>query len=138
MFMPELNIGTDNKSKKISLPLNSLKKHLAVFGGSGSGKTVLCKIVIEESVKSKIPCILVDPQGDLASFALNKELKTVIFTPASSKGVPICINALKQMPKNLEQEEVINVIHQISSSIANRIASEPFIFKVPSVILISS
>jgi hypothetical protein len=116
--MPELNIGTDKKTnKKISLPLESLKKHAAVFGGSGSGKTVLCKVIVEEAVKQDIPCILVDPQGDLASFALNTELKTVIFTPASSKGISICLNPLKQMPKDLEQEEVINVIHQISSSI---------------------
>jgi type IV secretory pathway VirB4 component len=40
------------------------------LGSSGSGKTVLCKCVMEEGVKNNIPLIIVDPQGDIASLAL--------------------------------------------------------------------
>ena len=43
------------------------------LGSSGSGKTVLCKIVVEEAVRCGIPVICIDPQGDLCSLALTPE-----------------------------------------------------------------
>ncbi len=113
-----MNVGkSDNKA--VTFPIESLKKHLAVFGGSGSGKTVFSKVVIEEAVKQGLPCILVDSQGDLASFAMNPELKTVVFTPASSKGIPLSINPFKKPSNELDNEELINVVHQTANSIAN-------------------
>ena len=103
-----LNIGKDKSEKAFVLPVDALKKHLIVFGGSGSGKTVLSKVVVEEFYKQKIPSIILDPQGDLASLALPSELKAkvVVFTPTSSKGVPICVCPLKMPHKNLAKEEL--------------------------------
>ena len=47
-----------------------LKKHVSILGASGSGKTVLGKVVIEEAAIQGIPSIIIDPQGDLASLAI--------------------------------------------------------------------
>ncbi len=114
-------------------PLSSLKKHFIALGNTGSGKTVLCKALIEEAALNGIPSILVDPQGDLASLALlaesgsdeNKALKykenveVVVYTPTSSKGVPISINPLKLPDHNIDHEELVSIINQISMSIVN-------------------
>lgn len=103
-------------NQRLNFPLESMKKHLAVFGGSGSGKTVLSKLVVEECMIERIPAILVDPQGDLASLAI-KHHNVVIFTPASTKGVPICINPLKKPSDVLDQEDFVNIVNQITSTI---------------------
>ena len=46
---------------------------VCVVGPKGSGKTVLCKIVVEEAVRCGIPVICIDPQGDLCSLAVEPE-----------------------------------------------------------------
>ena len=47
-----------------------LLRHAVLLGGSGSGKTVASKVLIGEAIRSGIPSIVVDPQGDLASLAI--------------------------------------------------------------------
>jgi len=85
---------------------------MMVLGSSGSGKTVLSKVVVEECVLAGTPVIAIDPQGDLCSLALEAEDKgpfteddslvartssgfaekadAVIFAPASRCAVPLC------------------------------------------------
>ena len=99
----------------LGISVKTLQRHFACFGSSGSGKTVASKVMIEELAKAGIPIIAFDPQGDIASLALSAsvdELKengvdtniqqmfqdnveVVIWTPGSSKGIPICINPLQ-------------------------------------------
>jgi Helicase HerA, central domain len=50
----------------VSLDLASLRRHLAVFAGSGSGKTVLLKRIIEECALRGVSSIVLDPNNDLA------------------------------------------------------------------------
>jgi hypothetical protein len=49
-----------------ALELASLHRHLAVFAGSGSGKTVLLRRVIEECALAGVSSIVLDPNNDLA------------------------------------------------------------------------
>jgi hypothetical protein len=49
-----------------TLALRSLRRHLAVFAGSGSGKTVLLRRVIEECALQGVSSIVLDPNNDLA------------------------------------------------------------------------
>ena len=42
----------------VELPVHAFKRHFMALGGSGSGKTVLCKCVIEEAVRNNIPVII--------------------------------------------------------------------------------
>ena len=54
----------------VELPVVALHRHLMAIGASGSGKTVLCKCIIEEAIRNDIPAVIVDPQGDISSLAL--------------------------------------------------------------------
>ena len=111
----------------VEYPLELLKKHFIALGGSGSGKSVLCKILIEEALMNNIPSIIIDTQGDLSSLAIKgrnvKEKdkfpseRVTVFTPASSKGIPICINPLKMPKKSISEEDAIGIIQQSSDAI---------------------
>ena len=99
----------------VSLKKKTLQRHICTLGTSGSGKIVFCKVVIEEAVRLGIPVIIIDPQGDIASLGLSgdpailqekgyspefaeeylKNAEVRIWTPASSKGIPLSINPLK-------------------------------------------
>ncbi len=112
--MIKLQLG-NTANGPLELSPKVLQRHFACFGSSGSGKTVACKVMIEELARNGIPVIAFDPQGDIASLAIledekelqNKSLdpslrtemaenvEVVIWTPASSKGIPLCINPLK-------------------------------------------
>ena len=112
--MIKLQLG-NTANGPLELSPKVLQRHFACFGSSGSGKTVACKVMIEELARNGIPVIAFDPQGDIASLAIledEKELQdksldpslrsdmaenveVVIWTPASSKGIPLCINPLK-------------------------------------------
>ena len=50
--------------------LSDLITHTFICGGSGSGKTVMGKAIIEEAALKGIPSIIVDLKGDLSSLAL--------------------------------------------------------------------
>ena len=109
-----LSLGTTTDGD-LTLTIKTLQRHFACFGSSGSGKTVASKVLMEELARQGIPIIAFDPQGDIASLALiesNEELEkrgvessiqkdfeenveVVIWTPGSSKGLPICINPLQ-------------------------------------------
>lgn len=46
--------------------LESLRKHVAIFAGSGSGKTVLIRRLVEECALRGVSSIVLDPNNDLA------------------------------------------------------------------------
>ncbi len=121
------NIGKNIKdNSKFEFKLKNLVKHFVAFGGSGSGKTVLSKVMIEEAALNGVPSILIDPQGDLSSLAVPENEKfegmnVAIFTPASSKGIPMCINPLRMPEGKVDKEELINIFHQTANSIASLI-----------------
>ncbi len=132
----------------ISLPAKALKRHVAIFGQSGSGKTVACKVIIEEAVKNGIPAIIIDPQGDICSmsqvaeseilekYGLDKDsyetfkdkLEVVLLTPGSEKGVPLSINPLVLPPKELDYQEKVltldGIANNISEALGYKISTE--------------
>lgn len=50
----------------LRIDLESLRKHMAIFAGSGSGKTVLIRRLIEECALQSVSTIVLDPNNDLA------------------------------------------------------------------------
>ncbi|WP_232630203.1 ATP-binding protein [Methylobacterium sp. Leaf118] len=50
----------------VSLPLGLLPRHTAIIAGSGSGKTVMLRRLVEEAALAGIPAIVVDPNNDLS------------------------------------------------------------------------
>ncbi len=123
----------------VELPVKAFHRHLMALGASGSGKTVLCKCVMEEAVRNDIPMIIVDPQGDIASLALKgnpeeiekhgtplaiqeeffEKARVAIFTPASSKGIPISVNPLKFPSEDTPREESILTLDMTATSLTS-------------------
>ncbi len=71
--MPRLLIGQDGQGKPFTVDLSSLTKHTIVFGATGSGKTVLCKSIIEEASIRGVPIVAIDPKGDIGCLAIRSE-----------------------------------------------------------------
>jgi len=51
--------------------ISDLITHTFICGGSGSGKTVMGKAIIEEAALRGVPAIMIDLKGDLSSLALS-------------------------------------------------------------------
>jgi len=123
----------------VELPIEALHRHLMAIGASGSGKTVLCKCMMEEAVRHNIPVVIVDPQGDISSLALKGDPETMeshgipltmqeeffekariaIFTPASSKGIPISVNPLSFPSEDTPHEEAIVALDMTATSLSS-------------------
>jgi Helicase HerA, central domain len=97
-----------------SLPANLLMRHVAIIAGSGSGKTVLLRRIVEEAALLGIPAIVLDTNNDLARLGdmrpnrpegwteddagkaaeYAKRVEVVIWTPGRSSGKPIALGLL--------------------------------------------
>jgi DNA helicase HerA-like ATPase len=93
-----MKVGVTGAGDELLVPLELLRRHAVVLGSSGSGKTVLGKVIAEESIAKRLPVIAIDLQGDLAALALSADPRAVkfiervepkIWTPASKVGIPI-------------------------------------------------
>ncbi len=73
-------IGKNIENRKEAVyDLNNLTQHAAVLGTTGSGKTVMCKVLIEEALSNGIPIIAIDPKGDIGGLGIVS--KTFDFRP---------------------------------------------------------
>lgn len=61
---------TDDSTSHISVATDKLTTHGVIVGMTGSGKTGLGVIVIEEALRSGLPVIAIDPKGDLTNLCL--------------------------------------------------------------------
>ncbi len=55
----------------IFLSLRDLTTHAVCLGMTGTGKTGLGIVVLEEALLQGVPCIIVDPKGDITNLALS-------------------------------------------------------------------
>jgi Helicase HerA, central domain len=63
----EITLGsTVSSGQPVRIELAALRQHAAVFAGSGSGKTVLLRRIIEECAIQGVSSIVLDPNNDLA------------------------------------------------------------------------
>lgn len=129
----ELEVGTrrDLKAGPYLIARQSLAQHAAFLGGSGSGKTTLALQIIEQLLLARVPVIMVDRKGDLASYArpeawlppepdaaraerrssLAAQLDVKVWTPGNPSGAPLSIavapKGLAQLPQH-EREAAVN------------------------------
>jgi len=59
------------KDKEITYDPADLTTHAVVTGMTGSGKTGLCIVLLEEAALHGIPAIIIDPKGDLTNLLLH-------------------------------------------------------------------
>jgi len=62
--------GGKQPGQRLLYDADDLTTHGVCFGMTGSGKTGLCIVLMEEAIRSGIPVFLVDPKGDLANLLL--------------------------------------------------------------------
>jgi hypothetical protein len=63
----EITLGSVvGSGEPVRIELSALRKHAAVFAGSGSGKTVLLRRIVEECALLGVSAIVLDPNNDLA------------------------------------------------------------------------
>ncbi|QFZ19372.1 ATP-binding protein [Saccharothrix syringae] len=60
-----LGVNADN-GRPFTIPVALLRKHTAVFAGTGSGKTVLLRRLVEEVALHGVSSVLIDTNNDLA------------------------------------------------------------------------
>ena len=62
-----ISLGTSpGTGESIDMRLEDLRRHTAIFAGSGSGKTVLIRRLVEECALAGVLSIVLDPNNDLA------------------------------------------------------------------------
>lgn len=62
-----ITLGTTvDNGQPLQVRLDTLRRHVAIFAGSGSGKTVLLRRIVEECALRGISSIVLDPGNDLA------------------------------------------------------------------------
>lgn len=102
------------QGEPVVLPSALLNRHVAIFAGTGSGKTVLLRRLVEEAALIGIPAIVLDINNDLArlgqswpqvpgSFSAGDAAKAdryhagvdvVVWTPGVSSGNPLSLGLL--------------------------------------------
>lgn len=66
----------------LELPAHHFVTHAAVFGMTGSGKTGLVMVMVEEALRSGVPVLMIDIKGDLPNLLLAfPELRGESFAP---------------------------------------------------------
>ena len=126
----------------ITLTPKTLLRHMMALGSSGSGKTVLSKVIVEEMLRLNIPAICIDPQGDLCSLALNvaegdletliekgvhpelaqqfsENAEVVIFSPAARRGVPLCADPFYSDPTQLKGQDRVQAITSVATMVTS-------------------
>ena len=66
----ELSLGWDAAGEALRLRAEDLRTHAVVVGMTGSGKTGLCIVLLEELAQAGVAVIAIDPKGDLCNLAL--------------------------------------------------------------------
>ncbi|GAB3277800.1 DUF87 domain-containing protein [Actinocorallia lasiicapitis] len=123
---PRLVVGQrmDDRTE-VALDLSVLARHVAVFAGSGSGKTVLLRRIIEECALQGVSSIVLDPNNDLARLGdpwpeppatwrpgdadradrYFADTEVVVWTPGRSRGRPLTFQPLPDFAALLDDPD---------------------------------
>ncbi len=117
----------DRENVKVYLDFNTLlTKHITILAKSGSGKSYLTGVLLEEFLEKKIPLVVIDPHGEYSSLKYPNDSEKLIAYGLKPKGylkqiqeftidetgIPLRLNN-----KNLEAQELIHLLPAKLSSI---------------------
>jgi hypothetical protein len=117
-----ITLGVD---QPVAIELESLRKHAVVFAGSGSGKTVLIRRIVEECARRGVSAIVLDPNNDLARLGdawpvspadwapgdaeaardYLDNTDVVVWTPGRASGRPLSFHPLPDFAGVLDDED---------------------------------
>lgn len=87
-----LFLGNDRDNDPVLYPSSFLTTHGVIVGMTGSGKTGLGVIMIEEALLSGIPALVIDPKGDMGNLALMfSKFDAAAFAPWAGEEDPASI-----------------------------------------------
>ena len=141
-------VGWNDVGDKLYIKPNQLNRHMAVLGSTGSGKTVLCKAVVESAIIDEIPVIAVDPQGDLVRLGMmgdrsvldeknipielakeyKEKLGLAVFTPGTHDGIKIILDPVNSFPKPDDKDKLSEMLPPELPAIAGMILFQPLYF----------
>ncbi|MFI5735407.1 AAA family ATPase [Kribbella sp. NPDC051587] len=110
------------------VPLRTLRKHTVAFAGSGSGKTVMLRRLVEECALYGVSSIVLDPNNDLARLGdawpeapdgwlagdaakareYLEQTEVVVWTPRREKGRPLSFQPLPDFSGALDDPDEFN------------------------------
>ena len=99
----------EGTGRHVTVPLEDLRRHTVIFAGSGSGKTVLIRRLIEECALKGVSAVVLDPNNDLSRLGLSwpespqgwldgdaekaatyvRDTEVVVWTPRLTTGRPL-------------------------------------------------
>jgi hypothetical protein len=127
---PAISLGvTFDTAEPVTVELEALRKHVAIFAGSGSGKTVLLRRIVEECALQGVSTIVLDPNNDLARLGdpwpeppaawrpgdaekahdYLENTDVVIYTPRRSAGRPITFQPLPNFHELIDDPDEFDV-----------------------------
>jgi hypothetical protein len=109
----------------VDVGLAALRRHAAIFAGSGSGKTVLIRRLVEECALRGVSSIVLDPNNDLARLgdpwpepptqwdqteaaraaAYHRSTDVVVWTPRRSAGRALSFRPLRELASMADDED---------------------------------
>lgn len=120
-----------------------LNKHAVVLAGSGSGKTVLVRRLVEEAALVGIPSVVIDCGNDLATLgdpwqtpptawfagdadkaaSYFQQTETIVWTPGIEAGNPLCLQALPDLSAVADTNDELNAAIDMACDSLLRIAT---------------
>jgi uncharacterized protein DUF87 len=118
-------LGTAEDGSPVSTNLESLRRHVAIFAGSGSGKTVLIRRLVEQCALQGVSSIVLDPNNDLARLgdpwpqppagwgpgdselaaAYLRHTEVIVWTPRRQTGRPLTLQPLPDLTAVLDDPD---------------------------------
>ncbi len=75
------------ETRAYQLPVDDLVTHACILGATGSGKTGLIMVLVEEALRSSVPVVMIDVKGDLPNLLLTcPELAPGSLRPGLTRG----------------------------------------------------
>lgn len=112
-------------SQVVKMHPRELTRHAAFLGGTGSGKTTVAMVLVEQLLLSGIPALLIDRKGDLCCYAdrdllgrpaageaaearrvkLQESVDVALYTPGDSRGRGLSISVVPEGVSELPSVE---------------------------------
>ncbi len=96
-----LRLGNDSSNQPTTLALKALTTHAFCLGMTGSGKTGLCVVLLEELLAQGVPVIAVDSKGDLATLLLSFDPQDTVSLSRWSGNAAQSKSAIEQAMQSL-------------------------------------